>query len=196
MKYPTAVLALLVICGAFGVDAATGPKSPQPEQSTHADETQFINPAIEDYGKVVNLPDAAHQPRAGSQIVVDVTKGGDRDQLNTAIEKVCRYVNIYAGAGKETAKVEIAVVLHDDATLAALSDNAYAARFGTEGNPNLDCLSAQKGASVKVCVCGQSLINKGEKPSEVSPQADVAVSALTALVNLQADGYSYVPMLK
>ena len=54
------------------------------------------NPSIADYGKVVRLPNAVQQPREGSRIVVDVTKGGEADKLNPAIEKVCRFVNIYA----------------------------------------------------------------------------------------------------
>ena len=61
---------------------------------------EYINPAIAEYGKVVKLPNATHQPRNGSKIVVDVTKGGEPDKLNPAIEKVARFVNIYRGAGK------------------------------------------------------------------------------------------------
>jgi len=51
-------------------------------------------------------------------------------------------------------------------------------------------------AGVEIYVCGQSLIGKGGKPEEVVVFSDVAVSALTTLVNLQADGYAYVPLLK
>lgn len=195
MKYPVTVFAFIVIGGAIGFGMAFGETTPN-DRSTCSDEPRYINPAISDYGKVVKLAGAAQQPRDGSKIVVDITKGGDPDKLNSAIEKVCRYVNIYAGAGASSAKVDIAVVLHGDTTLAALNDDAYAARFNTKGNPNLDCLSELKKAGVKVYVCGQSLIGKGAKPTEVSLQAEVAVSALTSLVNLQSDGYAYVPMLK
>ncbi|TWT61691.1 DsrE family protein [Rubinisphaera italica] len=196
MKYQATVFALIAIGGAIGFGVASGQTSPLTDESTHPDESQYVNPAIKDYGKVVQLPNAAHQPRDGSRIVVDITKGGDSDKLNPAIEKVCRFVNIYAGAGKESAKVDIAVVLHGDATLAILRNDAYSTRFSSKANPNLKCLSELQKAGVKVYVCGQSLIGKGAKPSEVTEQVDVAVSALTALVNLQADGYAYLPMLK
>ena len=96
----------------------------------------------------------------------------------------------------EPAKVDIAVVLHGDTTLAVLKDDAYSSQFKTEGNPNLKCLSELQKVGVKVYVCGQSLIGKGAKPSDVSEQAEVAVSALTALVNLQSDGYAYIPLGK
>lgn len=156
----------------------------------------YINPSITEYGKVVRLPDASQQPRSGSRIVVDITKGGEPDKLNPAIEKVARYVNIYAGAGEKRASVDIAVVLHGDATLAILRNEVYAERFSTDANPNLDCLNALGESGVKVIVCGQSLIGKGARPQQVIESCEVAVSALTALVNLQTDGYAYIPMLK
>ncbi len=169
---------------------------PVPTTKNEVKKPEYIHPNIQQYGKVVPLPDAAQQPRAESKICVDLTKGGAADQLNPSIEKIARYVNIYQGAGKEPASVQIAVVLHGDATLCALNDDAYAERFKAESNPNLDCLHELHEAGVAIYVCGQSLIGKGSQPEEVVVFADVAVSALTSLVNLQADGYAYVPLLK
>ena len=157
---------------------------------------EFHNPTIAPYGKVVRLPDAAQQPREGSKIVVDVTRGGDPRELNAAIEKVARFVNIYAGAGKKSADVQIALVLHGDATLCVLNADAYSAEFDTQGNPNLDCLHELHEAGVEIFVCGQSLIGKSHRPGDVAVFVDVAVSALTALVNHQSDGFAYVPLLK
>ena len=159
-------------------------------------EVQYSNPVIRNYGKVVQLPNAAQQPRDGARLCVDLTSGGAPDELNSAIEKVARFVNLYSGGGAAPANVQIAIVLHGDATLAVLNADAYAARFGTDGNPNLDCLHELHEAGVEIYVCGQSLIGKGAKPEDVVVFADVAVSALTSLVNLQADGYGYVPLLK
>ena len=156
----------------------------------------YFYPAIKNYGKVVQFPAAPHQPRNESKIVVDVTKGGDPAELNDGIGKIARFVNIYAGAGKEPAAAKISVVLHGDATLTVLKPEVYAKRFETEGNPNLDCLRELRKAGVEILVCGQALTGKGAHSSEVADEAVVAVSGLTALVNLQADGYSYVPLLK
>ncbi len=159
-----------------------------------ATQWEYINPAIQEYGKVVKLPSAVHQPREGSKIVVDITTGGQWDELNPAIEKVARFVNIYRGAGKESVKVEIAIVLHGEATFSALNSGAYAKRFKTKNNPNLDCLHKLHETGVEVFVCGQSLIGKGATPEDVVAYSNVAVSALTSLVNLQADGYAYLPL--
>ena len=51
-------------------------------------------------------------------------------------------------------------------------------------------------AGVAIYVCGQSLAHQGEDPEAVAVFVDVAVSALTAVVNLQDDGYAYVPLGK
>lgn len=162
--------------------------------SGQAESRQPINPKIEDYGPVFNLPTAAQQPRADSRLCVDVTKGGDPAQLLASLEKVARFINIYEGAGAKSATVKIAIVLHGDATLAVLNDEAYAKAYGTKSNPNLKCLRELHHAGVEIYVCGQSLIHKGAQPEQVVVFADVAVSALTSLANLQSDGYAYIPL--
>lgn len=165
-----------------------GKEMAKPGEPTH--------PIIANYGAVVKLPDAAHQPRSGTKLLVDLTQGGDADKLNAGLEKVAKYLNIYAGGGAEPADAQISVVFHGDATLIVLNPDAYSAAFKTEGNPNLEVLQQLHEAGVELYVCGQTLISKGSKPEEVAVFVDTAVSALTAVVNLQADGYAYVPLLK
>jgi intracellular sulfur oxidation DsrE/DsrF family protein len=165
---------------------------PTEDAATSAPEKQF--PIIAGYGGVVPLSEAAQQPRPNSRIVVDLTAAGEPDKLLPAIEKVARYVNLYAGNETATPSAQIAVVLHGDATLAALNADAYRVRFGTENNPNLDCLHRLHEAGVELYVCGQSLIAKGARPEDTAVFVDVALSAVTSLVNLQADGYAYVPL--
>lgn len=151
-------------------------------------------PVIEGYGAVVQLAGAAHQPRNGAKICVDMTRGGDPAELNPGIQQLAKYVNIYRGAGEQPADVKMAVVLHGDATLTILNGDAYRRHFGTKENPNFDLLHQLHEAGVEFSVCGQSLIRKGAKPDDVVVFTDTAVSALTAIVNLQADGYLYVPL--
>ena len=110
--------------------------------------TEWVTPAISGHGKVVRLRDAPEQPRSGAKIFVDLTAGGPRDKLNAAVEKVARYVNIYAGAGRKPAAVRITVVLHGEATAVSLSDAAYGRRFKTRGNPNLPLIRTLKKAGV------------------------------------------------
>lgn len=160
------------------------------DKATAAPNLNF--PVIANHGGVVQLPNAAQQPRAGTKLLVDLTSGGDAGELNPGLEKVAKYVNLYAGGGAEPAEVKIAVVFHGDATLSVLNSKAYSARFKTDGNPNLQLLQSLNEANVELYVCGQSLVSKGSDPKEVAEFVKTAVSALTAVVNLQSDGYAYV----
>ncbi|PQO41110.1 DsrE family protein [Blastopirellula marina] len=158
--------------------------------------TEKSFPVIQEYGGVYHLPDAVQQPRPGTKILVDITAASEPDKLNPAIEKVARYVNIYAGAGKEKVDVEIALVFHGGATLAVLNEEAYKNEFKTENNPNLKLLRDLHHAGVEMVVCGQTLSSKGKSPGDVVVFVDTAVSAFTASVNFQADGFAYVPLAK
>lgn len=152
-------------------------------------------PRIEGHGEVTRFPDAAQQPRDGSKIVVDLTKGGPDDQINAGLEKVARFVNIHSQAGKTPAHAQICVVLHGDATVLALNDETYGT-LANRKNPNRPLMQKLCKAGVKFFVCGQALTHKGYHPEQTNEEATVAVSGLTALVNLQHDGYAYIPLLK
>jgi intracellular sulfur oxidation DsrE/DsrF family protein len=154
----------------------------------------LVYPVIANHGGVVSLPNAAQQPRSGTKLLVDLTSGGDPNELNSGLEKVAKYLNIYAGGGAEPASVKIAVVFHGEATLAVLHSNAYAEKFETVGNPNLGLLGQLNNNGVELYVCGQSLISKGANLEDVAAFVKPAVSALTTVVNLQADGFAYVPI--
>ncbi|PHQ33903.1 DsrE family protein [Rhodopirellula bahusiensis] len=172
---------------------------PVPKRSSDAagDEKQTFEattPVIEGVGKVVRLPNAVQQPKVGAKLLVDLTSGAEPGKLNPGLEKVAKYLNIYAGAGELPTEVQIAVVLHGGATLTVLNSDAYVAKFGTETNPNLELMHQLHEAGVDLYVCGQSLTASGAKPDEVVVFVDTAVSALTAVVNLQSDGFAYVPV--
>lgn len=163
---------------------------------TNAAPTKPTNPVISKHGAVVRLPNAAHQPREGTKVLIDITRGSEPAELNAAIEKVAKYLNIYAGGGTEPAKGKFAVIFHGDATLSVLNDDAYSAKFNTKRNPNLDLLHQLHEQGVELFVCGQTLISQDTKPQEVALFVDTAVSALTVIVNLQADGYAHVSLGK
>ncbi|RCS54035.1 hypothetical protein DTL42_02450 [Bremerella cremea] len=158
--------------------------------------TEVIYPAIQGHGGVYQLPEAPQQPRPNTKILIDITAASEPDKLNPAIEKVARYVNIYAGAGKEKVDAEIALVFHGGATLAVLNEAAYQSEFKTDSNPNLELLRDLHHAGVAMFVCGQTLRAKGKSPEDVVVFVDTAVSAFTTSVNLQADGFAYVPLAK
>ena len=169
---------------------------PVPDSKDSSTTAPATNLLIPKHGAVVQLPNAAHQPREGTKVLIDITRGSEPAELNAAIEKVAKYLNIYAGGGAEPVKGKFAVIFHGDATLAVLNDDAYSAKFNTKGNPNLDLLHQLHEKGVELFVCGQTLISKDAKPEEVAVFVDTAVSALTVVVNLQTDGYAHLPLGK
>jgi intracellular sulfur oxidation DsrE/DsrF family protein len=198
MKTRSLTAALLVLIALAAHDVLRSDSAEESRaavtQSGPSDGVQFVNPRIAEHGQVVRLPAAVDQPRRGAKICVDVTAGGPPESINPAIEKVARYVNIYAGAGREPAEAEITVCLHGEATLCALSADDYAQQFQTDGNPSLALMRELRESGVEFRVCGQSLAGKGFTAANVCDDVEVAVSALTVLVNRQADGYAYVPL--
>jgi intracellular sulfur oxidation DsrE/DsrF family protein len=150
-------------------------------------------PRIAGYGDMVSLPEAAQQPRKGAKVLFDLTADAKPGDVNKGLVRTARLLNLYAAAGLPDHDVKVTVVLHGEATKAVLSDKAYAARFDAKDNPNLPLIRELKKAGVEVFVCGQSLNSKKYQAEEVAPEVTVAVSALTVLINKQAEGYVLVP---
>lgn len=154
---------------------------------------ELVYPIIPNVGGVVPLPHAAEQPRKGAKVVFDITADAKPADLNKGLERVARLLNLYGAAGLKASDVKVALVMHGEATKAALTDAAYKEKFGTEKNPNLALIGALRKAGVEVFVCGQALAYKGFKEADVAEGVKVASAALAVLINKQTDGYAYVP---
>jgi intracellular sulfur oxidation DsrE/DsrF family protein len=159
-----------------------------------AEQAGTVFPVIKNHGGIVPLPAAEEQPRKGAKVVFDVTGGADAAAVNPGLERAARLLNLYGAAGLTAKDVKIVVVLHGDATKAALGEAGFARHFKAEKNPNAALLRDLDQAGVTVLVCGQSLHAKGFSADEVTRPVRVAASAMTAVTNRQADGYVYCPV--
>ena len=161
-------------------------KAEQPKAKT-------VTPVVEGYGAVVPLPDAAELPAKGSKVVIDVTgTGKDAAEPLPGLVRAATLLNLAGAGGLKAPDIEIVVVLHGDATIAALDDGAYKELTGRE-HPHADVVKKLKAAGVKFLVCGQALARKGYDPKRVRGEVAVAASAVSAVVNHQARGFAYVP---
>jgi len=152
-------------------------------------------PAIEGYGGIKPLPDAANQPStdARHKAVFDVTKAAKSpDQPNPGLEHVARAVNVFASAGVPTDKLDFVAVVHGPATPSILNDAQYQKQFG-QANPNTALIAALRKAGVTVHVCGQALAEHAFDQTWVDDDVDVALSALSDLVIYGEQGYALVP---
>ena len=151
-------------------------------------------PVIEDYGPVYYVPDEPlGQYAEGMKAVFDVAATPLASEgANRHFVTVARYLNMHARAGVDPARMDTAVVLHGRATRSALGEDAFAERYG-ERNPDAELLRRLADSGVRLIVCGQSAAAYGFRPEELAPDVELSLSALTALVALQSEGYALIP---
>jgi intracellular sulfur oxidation DsrE/DsrF family protein len=173
------ILVLLLFC-ACSVRAAAEP---------------VTGPVVADYGAVYYVPDEplALAPDRELKAVFDIAAAPDAPGArNHRLETVARHLNLHARAGVQPDRLTTAVVLHGRATRVALEDEVFLERYG-EPNPEAELIRRLQRAGVRVIVCGQSATAFGFRPDELAPGVQLSLSALTALVTLQQEGYALIP---
>lgn len=157
-------------------------------------ETRPMPPLIADYGKTVPVPNPGERPDPALdyKVVLSVTKTGEAGAPPPALEKAARLANLLAESGVPAAHRHIVVVLHGPATAAVLNAAGLQARGKTD-NPSARLISELTDGGVSVRVCGQALAGAKIARSEVLPQVQVDLSALTTLSTLQLRGYALLP---
>lgn len=152
-----------------------------------------VTPIVPGYGAVVPLPGAAEAPAKGSKVVFDVTGvAKEPGQPLPGLTRAATLLNLAGSVGLKSSDLEVVIVLHGDATSAALDDAAYKELTGRE-HPHADLMKKLKEAGVKFLVCGQALARKGYDPKRLRGEVSLAASAVSAVVNLQARGFAYIP---
>lgn len=152
-------------------------------------------PLIEKYGPVIAVAnrDLMLDSERDYHVVFDAAAyPGSPAELNAELETVARFLNMHALNGVSPERMHLAVVVHGDALKSVLADDAYRRRYDS-ANPSLDLLLELQAAGVAIYVCGQSMGARGVEKSELASPARVALSAMTVLSTLQANGYSLIP---
>ena len=160
----------------------------------HGQEALF--PAVRDYGGVYEIPEASEFPRDDIlyKIIVDVKSGSTTpDTVNPALYNLARLMNLHGLRGVDKENMKVLAVVHGEATLAVLSDQAHKDRFGRE-NSNSDLLKALQEAGVKLFICGQSLQARKVRPDELAEGINISLSALTMLTTYQLEGYALISL--
>jgi intracellular sulfur oxidation DsrE/DsrF family protein len=150
--------------------------------------------SIADFGTVFKIekPDLLLAKNTVYKVVFDVfTDGKKKSKKNASVVTVARYIHMHLQQGVPKENLKVALVLHGAATKNALNDATYLEKYGKE-NPNSTLLHALKQANVDIFVCGQSLYAKGYKEEQTSTDVRVSLSALTALVYFQTEGYQQI----
>ena len=151
-------------------------------------------PIVKDYGAVFSIekPDLTLKSDQVYKVIFDVyTNSNKTGEINPLINTVARYLNMHAQVGVPAENMKVALVLHGRAAKDALSDQAYLSKYGSQ-NPNAGLISALNEAGVEVFVCGQSYKSRGLPLDGLSKDVKLSLSALTALVEYQEQGYKVI----
>lgn len=152
---------------------------------THADLSSFTTgPAIKDYGPVADIDVTWPVPDdAVFKHSFDVGKRAEDEGLNRTLVSAARFINMHARAGVDEDRIKVAVIVHGD----ALRDVAS----GTTSSAGLVAALVDHG--VRIIVCGQSAAYYGMTKDDLLPGVEMALSAMTAHVLLQQQGYTLNP---
>lgn len=151
-------------------------------------------PVIEDFGPVYDLPDPDVTAPTDEvlRVVFDVAQAApEPGRVNPRLETLARYLNMHARAGVPRENMKLALVVHGGASWEVVEDAAYREQFGMD-NPNLPLLEALDAFGVELLICGQSQSSRGIGKDQLAPPVKQALSAMTALVDLQGRGYQLI----
>ncbi len=148
-------------------------------------------PVIDGYGPVFDI-EAPDFPTPVGQViraVFDVSEAAaEPGQVNRRIESLARFLNMHARAGVPREQLKLALVVHGTAGKDLLEHTGYRRRFGVE-NPTLPLLNELMDVGVQVILCGQTQSARGLRREELADGVQLALSAMTAMIALQEQGY-------
>ncbi len=160
----------------------------------YAAETQ-TGPVIQNFGPVYAVPGNAWNLEQGRlyKVSMDVAETAEfSGELNRHIESAARFLNMHARNGIEPGNIQMAIVVHGAASRDLLTDDAYQARYN-EPNANSAMLTELQAAGVKIYLCGQTAVHRKIGVEELHPAVSLALSAMTAHVRLQSEGFTLIP---
>lgn len=194
-----ALLALLTACGAASLatiaGVATATLSLVPARAAAQPAGPSKGPVIADFGPAYTVPNPGLATPMLQELKIrfDVSRtSGDPKTVSPALETAARFLNMHAKAGVSPERLKVAIVVHGDASADVLTNDAYKKRHGVE-NPNVPLLVALKQAGVRIYLCGQSAGSRGIVAADVAPPAQLALSAMTAHLVLNNEGYVLNP---
>jgi intracellular sulfur oxidation DsrE/DsrF family protein len=153
-----------------------------------------VGPVITEFGEVweVDKTDFTTDTAKEFRVVFDIMDSPEsHGDLNKSIETAARFLNMHAQSGVAPENMKIALVVHNAATKDILTDEGYRKRYGVP-NPNSQLVQDLLGTGADVILCGQSSMSRKIPIEESIKGVQLALSAMTALVQLQGEDYQLI----
>lgn len=151
-------------------------------------------PIIKDYGKVwkIENPDFRVDVNKEYKVVFDIMNSPEsHTEINKSIETAARFLNMHAQSGIPATNLKVALVVHNNASKDIITNEAYRNRFQVS-NPNKELIESLIDSGVQVIFCGQSSLSRNIPRKELLNDVQLALSAMTALIQLQDEGYQLI----
>lgn len=149
-------------------------------------------PIVKGFGGIYEIPDATERPDGTLEykILVDLTSASeDPKQISRFVDNIARLMNLHGLAGVTKERIKVKVVLHGGGIFTLLNDENYKKKYEVN-NPNLPVFEALEEAGAEILVCGQSLVARKLKTSDLWPGVTIAHSALTTITTYAMQGYT------
>jgi intracellular sulfur oxidation DsrE/DsrF family protein len=152
-------------------------------------------PVVPNFGPVLAVPADAWNlnPKQHHKVVMDVAsrpEGGNG--INRSLESAARFLNLHARNGIRAEQMDLVVVVHGSGVFSVLNEAAHLSRFN-KPNPDQALVEELLEAGVTIYLCGQTAARRGVEKSALAENVLLAVSAMTAHVRLQQEGYALIP---
>ncbi|GAA4277331.1 hypothetical protein GCM10022259_20550 [Aquimarina mytili] len=126
------------------------------------------------------------------KVVFDIGRTfADSSKVNPLINTAARFLNMHEGAGVSTEKLKVALVIHGSAAYDILNNENYKTKYGID-NPNAKLVSALSEKGAHIILCGQTAAYRNITKTKTLPEVQYALSAMTALVQLQNENYRLI----
>ena len=126
------------------------------------------------------------------KVVFDISKASeDPAEVNKYVETVARFLNMHVEAGKPLNSMKVYVIMHGPAAQTLLKDEFYREIFNSS-NPNIPLYEALNKQGVEFLLCGQTSIARNISAERRIPETKISLSAMTALIQLQNEGYRLI----
>ena len=150
-------------------------------------------PLVPGYEAARDLPGARELPDPKTDYKVVFADGQDAKNpgdVNPMLPTIATYVNTLGKYGVPAEHRHLVIMFHQrtpDIDI-VMSNEAYKERYNRD-NPNIAIIHALRQAGVDIRVCGQGLLARKIDATQVNPDVQIDLWAMTTLVNLQLKGY-------
>ena len=159
-----------------------------------AQEDRVKGKVISDYGETLKVADIDIKTDVSAEfkVIFDVTKSSeDKSIINKNIVTAARFLNMHAEEGMDKSQLKVALTIHGAAWQDVLTNEAYHEKFGAD-NPNVELINQLTDAGADIIICGQTAAYRGITKQNANKNVKFALSAMTALLQYQQNGYTYI----